>query len=254
MNVIDANLLFGNYPFRKLTNSRFDDFCTHLKNNNVIKAYISSINSVFYRDPMQGEEDLHKQCKGIQWIDQIMTVNPLIEGFDDDISYAIENYNIKGIKLLPGYHGYSLDDTRLNKLFNITKSKSLPMFLTMGLEDDRLSYLFVQKRPGSDEMVNFLKIHHDLKILILYIKLSEIKAISKEVVLSRNVYIDTSGLREHLFDLENAVELLGVNQIVFGSSYPINYFKSISLLLDKAELSNANKERIATKNIREFMC
>lgn len=75
--------------------------------NGISSGYITSLNSIFYNDPFEGEVELHEKIKTSLY-KHIMTVNPMLPGIRVDMERAIKDFYIKGVRVYPGYHGYDL--------------------------------------------------------------------------------------------------------------------------------------------------
>ncbi|NLB45133.1 MAG: hypothetical protein GX821_08215, partial [Clostridiaceae bacterium] len=103
---IDVNCLWGHWPFRHIPRARFADLVHDHADCGIRQGYIASLNSIFYVDPLEGEAELYEQVKGSAYR-QVQTVNPLHQACQD-IQFGIEHYQIDGVRIYPGYHGYRL--------------------------------------------------------------------------------------------------------------------------------------------------
>ena len=63
MGIIDINCLLGNWPFRKIRKNKFEDLKAVHKRNEIDYGYVSSLNSIFYNDPFEGDLELHEIIK-----------------------------------------------------------------------------------------------------------------------------------------------------------------------------------------------
>jgi len=249
---IDVNCLLGNWPFRKIRKNSFEDLKEVHKQNNIEYGYVSSLNSIFYNDPFEGDLELHELIKDTLY-KHILTINPEIPGFIDDIKKGIELFNIKGVRIYPGYHGYSLDSKYIRKLCMVLAENKLPLFLTMRMEDERLNYLSHPRNIEATELAEFLTNHPENKVVLLSIRAGEILLIKDMLNFRNNVLVDTSGLKEWLFVIEKLTKDIDHHRIVYGSDHPLYCLKSSLLLVEKAEVDNSVKEDIFYNNANKMI-
>jgi predicted TIM-barrel fold metal-dependent hydrolase len=244
----DVNCLIGHWPFRKIYKNTFDDLIKVHEANNIFSGYIASLNSIFYNDPFEGDEELHEIIKDTQY-HHVLTVNPALPGFIDDVQRGINLFNIKGVRIYPGYHGYNLEDERLQALCRELVKVNLPLFLVLRMEDERLNYLISPRSIPMDEVIRFAQQNKDLNIILINIRLSEINGIMNVIANNENVYFDTCGLKDGLFTINNLVSLIGDKKMLYGSLYPLYALKSTELLIEKAAISDESKENIFYNNV-----
>ena len=252
MNGIDINCLLGNWPFRKLYKNTFDDLKRIHKENGIEYGYVSSMSSVFYNDPFEGEEDLHETISGTPYR-HILTVNPTLPCFEQDIEKALELFDIFGVRIYPGYHNYPLDDPRLTELCELLRKHHLPLMLTLRLEDERLNYLNRPRRidvPG--ELLNFIKTLTDVPLLIMNIRFGEILYCEEALKSQPNLYIDTAGIKDPVASVEQLIEHIGDSKIIYGSQYPLNVLKSTLYEVTMAEICAKSADKILWGNSASF--
>lgn len=247
MNRVDVNCLLGNWPFRKLYKNTFEDLKNVHEKNGISYGYVSSLESIFYNDPFEGDEELHEIIKDSNY-QHILTVNPALPAFEQDIMKGLKAFNIKGVRIYPCYHDYKLDSKQVDELCSLLVRLGLPLFLTMRLEDERMNYIINPQSPSTQEVADFLSSHPDNTVLLLNIRYDEAVTL-KEIINTRsNVFIDTSGLKDLLFVIEKLLKFINPNKLVYGSLHPLYCLKSTLLLVEKAEIDEAVKKEILETN------
>jgi len=247
MNITDVNCHVGHWPFRKLPGNTFSDLVNIHKANGITSGYVSSLNSLFYNDPFQGDEELHEIIKDTEY-HHVLTINPTLPSFEEDIERGIKLFNISGVKIHPTYHGYNINSPQVSRLCEVLKKHNLPLFLSLRMEDERLSYMFIPTPIQITDLQTFLEVNKDLKIILLNIRFNEIKNISNLIIESSDIFIDTSGLKDQLFNVEKLAEVFGNKKILYGSMYPLFCLKSTLLEVTKAKISTQSKENILFRN------
>ena len=97
----DVNCLLGHWPFRKLYRNTYADLIRVHNENGIDCGLVSSLNSIFYNDPFEGDEELHKVIKGTGYR-HILTVNPMLPAFTEDIRKGVEFFGISGVRNFSG--------------------------------------------------------------------------------------------------------------------------------------------------------
>lgn len=252
MNGIDVNCLLGHWPFRKIYKNTFDHLKQVHKENDIAYGYVSSINSIFYNDPFEGDLELHDVIKDSPY-KHVLTVNPVLPGFKDDIELGIKLFGINGVRVYPGYHGYKLDNVHFSELCSALKYYNLPLFLSMRLEDERLDYIVRPSTLSMEDVGNFLSKNTDLRVLLLTFRNEELLQFKDALLSNPYVYYDTSGLKNNLFAVEKSIDAFGQDRMVYGSQHPLFCLKSTLLLVEKAELAESVKEKILYENAGKFL-
>jgi uncharacterized protein len=251
MHKTDINCLIGHWPFRKLYKNTLEDLQKIHQINQISSGFVSSLNSIFYNDPFEGDEELHNIIKDTQY-HHVLTVNPTLPGFIDDIGRGIDLFQIKGVRIYPSYHNYNLQSEQLQTLCRKLVELNLPLFLVLRMEDERLNYLNTPRTIPMDEVSQFIGNNKNLNVVIINIRLSEIISIKKVIVNNKNVYLDTCGLKDGLFTIDNLEALIGDSKILYGSLYPMYSLKSTVLLIEKSSISEKSKENIFNNNIAKI--
>lgn len=244
----DVNCLIGHWPYRKLHKNTFEDLRKVHIDNNISSGYVSSMDSIFYNDPFEGDEELHEILKGSNY-HHVLTINPMLPEFLGDIQKGIKLFNIKGVKIFPCYHGYSLDDINIGILCTELKKRNLPLFIVLRMEDERLNHLVKPSTVDLREISKFISRNKDIKIVILNANIYEILELQKDTTINDNVFFDTSGLKGPLFPVEKLLEAVDVKKILFGSLHPLYCLKSTLLIVEKAQIEEAAKDKIMCENI-----
>lgn len=249
MEGIDVNCLLGHWPFRKIRKCTFGDLRSVHAENDISTGLVSSLNSIFYNDPFEGDNELFDIIKSSGY-KQVLTINPLLPGYAYDIKEGMKLFDIIGVRVYPGYHGYDLTDHRFETLCDILTSYDLPIFLTMRLEDERLEYIIEHKLMKLETLTGFLSNHTNLTTILLTIRNEELLYL-KDILYSRpNVYYDTSGLKNQLFAIEKITDALGSKNLLYGSLHPLFCLKSTQLLVSKAVIGDQAKKDIFFENAR----
>lgn len=231
----DINCLVGNWPFYRVGKPSFLDLKEAHAENGINCGFVASLDAIFYNDPFQGDESLHEILKGSSY-QHILTINPTLPDFQTDITKGVQMFNIAGVRIYPGYHGFQMTDKRLDLLCETLQHLRLPLFITLRMEDERLSHLLIPSSVSITELDTFVRQHRDLKIIVLGAKFGEILDLSDLFSSDRNVYFDTSCfVKDYLFSVEKLTAEVGTDKMLYGSLYPLNCMKSTILPIQTCE-------------------
>jgi len=225
--MIDYNCYLGYWPFYKLKNNSFEDLKKSHKENNIEYGYVSSLQSIFYNDFYESEKDLYETIKGSNY-KHVVTVNPNLPACTLTLKRCIEEFDVSGIRLVSGYHGYKLTDRVLKPITEIAKEHNLILFVTLRLYHDCFyDYINPIKIDGND-VKKLIKENPGMKIIVNYAEFSEMLKFKDQIVDNPYVAADVSAFTGNQFSVDNDI----TQNLVFGSAFPLTSVKTIKLLVD----------------------
>lgn len=240
---------WGHWPFHKLYKNTLQDLQKIHEEHGITSGYVSSLNSIFYNDPYEGDEELHEAIKDEPEYLHVLTINPTLPSFRDDIEHGVRKLAAKAVRIYPGYHRYKLHDEHMHELCDCLNKYDLPLFLTLRMEDERLNYLLEPETINLEELQKFLEQNVHQEILLSNIRYAELMELKKTILSQPHVIFDTTGLKDLMFIIEKMIEMFPAEKIRFGSLYPLHCFKSTWLLVDKAEILNEQKQTILRRQL-----
>jgi len=245
----DVNALLGHWPFRKIRKNTLADLRKVHQDNQITGGYVASLNSIFYNDPFEGDEELHELIGGTEY-KHVLTVNPTLPGWQRDIVDGIARFGIQGVRIYPTYHDYDLNTAPVAELCEALKKHRLPLFVTKRMEDERLDYLMKPKPLEVASLQKFVSGQPDLDIVILNIRFGEITAMKQEINDLPRLFVDTSGLKDKVFVLEELLKVIPAGKIMYGSQHPLYCLKSSHCVVDMVEIPEETKRAIFSGNVK----
>lgn len=253
MKTVDANCLEGQWPFRFLREKGIEQIIRKHKENCIDTGLVSSMDSIFQNDPFEGEKQLHKILKGTGY-KHVLTVNPMLEGFEDDIETAFGEFDICAVKIYPGYHNYKIiDNDRFTRLENLLNKLNLPLFISVRMEDERINYMMLPKTPLETGIFEYVKRGPKVNVLLSTIRLAELLGNKDALKPGGRIWYDTSGLKDKPFGISHLLKELGDDRLVYGSNYPLFSLKATHYLVVKDNLEKDAISKIMSKNINELL-
>ena len=239
--IIDCNAFVGMWPFRKTRFGNVSELLRLHRENQIDGGLVSSLQAIFYHDPWEAEAELFDMLRDLPNYQQVFTVNPRLPSWRAELARAVREFSICGVRIVPGYHGYTLDDPEVGALCAQMRDYGLPLFLTMHIIDERTAYLMQPRALSEVEVIEFLK-HCGLRVMLTGARSGELRTIWMKF---RDFWFEMSGLKDELFVVEKLHRDGLTARMKFGTETPILCMKSTKLLLDYAEIPAAQKKQIA---------
>lgn len=150
-----------------------------------------------------------------------LSIDPTQHGWESEMRRGHEELGLCGVKLLPMYAGFGVDDERLEPLWKYARDKQLPVLLHTGTTFVRQAPLkFTLPRLIDPVATRYPEIRFVLAHLSHPYEGECVVTIRKHP----NVYADISALHYRPWQLYNSLMLVqeyGVwNKVLFGSDYP----------------------------------
>ena len=178
-----------------------------------------------------------------------MALHPDME--EEEIYKEVEraiSFGLKGVKLHPDCQKFYIDEDRVEKIYRVVEGR-LPILMHMG--DNRYDY------SSTERLVDVLNRHKDLIVIAAhmggYTKWDKVD-LYKQIKYD-NFYFDTSSSLS-LLSKERATDIIhkfGAEKFFFGSDYPMWNAGEELTLFNKLLLTDDEKEKILSRNIKKFL-
>jgi predicted TIM-barrel fold metal-dependent hydrolase len=169
-----------------------------------------------------------------------LSVDPTQPGWEDELRHGHETLGLRGVKLLPMYAGFGVDDPRLEPLWHYAETHALPVLLHTGTT-------FIRQAPLACTLPRLIDPvatrHPDIRFILAH--LSHPYEAECAVVIRKhpNVYADISALHYRPWQLFHSLMLVqeyGVwSKLLFGSDYP---FTTVNASIDGLRALNRMTE------------
>ncbi len=251
----DANCYVGNWPFHKVRRNSFEEIKKLHQQNGIEGGFVSSLEAIFYNDPWEADAELHQAIKDEPNYHHVLTVNPLLPGTIDSIHRAVKEWGICGVRLLPGFHGYTLADEKVRAVCDVIREYGLIVFITIRMEDERNTYFFHPRTVNLGEVIDFFYLNPGMKAIICgawHGDMMYLRPILEKSDTTADIYWECSAMRTGLYIVDDLYKKNMTDRLIYGSMAPIFVLKSTRLLVETADIPEEEKEKILTcKNVRD---
>lgn len=244
MKRMDFNGFVGNWPFFRIRNNTVEKLAALHRRCGIEGGFVSSLEAIFYQDPWEAELELARQLKGSGYL-HIMTVNPTLPGWRDDLKRAVRDLDIKGVRLVPGFQGYTLADACVEELGGCLREYGLPLVLTLRMKDERTMYMIQPRSIPMEEVVAFLEKYREIPTLLTHIRAAEVEGLTPLLRERENLFADNSGFKDGMFVLDHMVlETAARGHLVYGSGAPLMEMQATTMQIDTAQIPEEEKKAI----------
>ena len=243
MNRLDFNCYCGNWPFFRIRYNTISKLSQLHSRCGIAGGFVSSCEAIFYQDPYEAELQLAQELKGTAYM-HAMVLNPMLPGWQDDLRSAVKDLNIKAVRLMPGFHNYSMLDPVLDDVCHLLLQYQLPLILTLRIRDERTNWMFHPKSVPVDDVAAFLDCHKTVPTLLACARKSEILKLQMQFAGRNNLFTDISGFKDSNFAVNEVLDGIGGEHIVYGSSAPLLELQSTTITLERANLPESVRNDI----------
>ena len=246
---IDAALFTGQFPFRAVARATLRETRARMDSLNIARAVVSPIEAVFQEDSWEAEERLAREITGQAAFIQFKIVNPRCAWWQADLDRALRHLGVKGIRLIPGYHQYALNDERLHDVMAYARSRDLPVQVFCRMQDSRMQWLLRTAEAGAEEALDFLIRYAENRMVLSGLHYSDMTQFGDALEGHGHVLLDTSRLKGPWKTFERLAEKLNLAHVCFGSLWPINLPDCPMEQVRHAGLSDSEKVGILGGNL-----
>ncbi|MCA9077965.1 MAG: amidohydrolase family protein [Planctomycetaceae bacterium] len=253
--MIDVNVSLSRWPFRRLPDDETHRLVQRLKQAGVTHAFAGSFDALLHKDVEGVNRRLVDECNthGDGLLLPFGCVNPTLPDWQEDVRRCREVHHMRGIRLHPNYHGYTLDAPEFNELLTLAAQHQLIVQLSIMMEDERTQHPLVQV-PAVDTtpLPDVLTNHPDLPLILLNSQRAIHGEALTQLAASGNTYFDIA-MQESIGGLTKLTTLVPHTRILFGSHAPFFYHESATLKLQESNLGETIRQAMAVNNAKDVL-
>ena len=237
LDIIDIKTLFGSWPKQRLDVSP-DDLLGNMRTHGISRSVTVSASAILYDDCL-GNQDTWQECAVHPQIIPAATIHPHNYLSAEGRIATLKEQGFRVFRFCNKLLGYSLDLYCIRRMLDALSQAGMPCIMdATALEDPyRMARL-------SQE--------HEVDIICTGLNYSfqaEIVALAADYP---RLYFDAGRLTSP-DGIELFCQHIGAHRLVYGSDYPFDDTLPSLLLLQQAEITEAERQRIASHNIRELL-
>jgi predicted TIM-barrel fold metal-dependent hydrolase len=233
--IVDTNVSLFSWPFRRLPLDEPERLVERLRILGVARAWAGSFEALLHRDVAGVNERLAEACGRFDELEPIGAVNLSLPDWQEDLRRCAEVHRMPGVRLLPAYHGYALDDPRLEELLSRAAEAGRFVQIAVSMEDVRTQHPLVQVRDVDlAPLPAVLRRHPQARVQLLNARLRgpSIKALAE----APNLYLDVAR-SEGTDGIPALLEAFPAVRVLLGSHAPFLIPEAVLIRIWESDLS-----------------
>jgi predicted TIM-barrel fold metal-dependent hydrolase len=216
--IIDTNVSLFHWPFRRLPLGDTNALVKKLRSLGISQAWAGSFEGILHRDIAGVNHRLAEACSRFEELKPFGSINPSLPDWENDLGLCIDEHHMPGIRLHPNYHGYTLEDPRVSRLFERAVEGGLLIQIATEMEDPRTQNLMLQV-PAVDlaPVSELMMAHAGARVQIL--NHNARSQLLKRLAAAPGIYFDTARV-ESTDGVPTLVNSLPPGRVLFGSHAP----------------------------------
>tara|TARA_Y100000034_G_scaffold79725_1_gene95672 strand:- start:6776 stop:8605 length:1830 start_codon:yes stop_codon:yes gene_type:complete len=239
--------------------ANINDLQDEMKENNITHSVILADYTKTKKNQITNKKliELTKDMKNIFRFGSLDIVNNFEQGFDE-LKKLINEKQLQGIKLYPGYQEFYPDDNKINILYNFAEYKNIPIMFHSGYQASK-NKLSEYSHPRY--INNVAKRFPKLRIIIAHLGFPWHEETKKVILSNKKVYTDISGLMisikktpEEKIEIiakklrEFIISISNFEKILFGSDFPIRSIEDSIKIVEKMNFPHIINRKILFLN------
>ena len=254
--IIDFHVLLGRWPYMPLGHDTVPGVLKLMDKAGIDMGVVTSLNSVFYYDCEIGNHEVGQACQQHpnRFI-PFVVINPNLMNWKHHLHNCLDKYAVKGIKLHPDYHKYSLLEKKTAEVMAEAKKYHLPVYIQTSLLDMRHhpGYSLVPEVPIENVAQTIERFRNNTFIIgggkHFRTRVSElIKATSRN-----NFFLVTDGIGGPFNGITGLVNEIDSTRLLFSSRTPVLYTEAAMDVIKQSVIRDEDKELIFGKNAVELL-
>ena len=254
VELIDTNVALGRWPFRRVPLDEPSALVAKLREQGVTEAWTGSLDALLHKDISGVNARLAADCErhGRGLLLPIGAINPKLPGWPEEMRRCAEVHLMRGIRLHPNYHGYTLAEPLAAQVLERAAQSGLLVQIAVTLEDERTIHPLVNVPPvDTAPLVPLMKQLPTLRVQLL----NAFRALRtpQAITLAAHRVAFEIAMLEGVEGIANLLKQLPLAQLCFGSYSPVFYFESAMLKLRESVLSDSQAESVRFGSARRLV-
>lgn len=255
--MIDVNAYLGHFAFRQLRHNTGPGLVRFMDRFGIRQAVVASAAALTYRNPQPGNEEVAAEVEGQRSrLVPFAVLNPAYAGWEHDLKVCHERFGMKGVRLFPRWHDYSLTDPRCRKLVDAATERRMTISLPVRIEDPRQQGWLVRIPDlPLDEIESLVRSSPKARFIV-----ANASGFGGSILgrpgngLPGNYAVEMARLGiEGGNEIGRLLDVLGEDRVLLGTGMPFQYPGPALLKLDLLQAPEAVKERIRSKNAARWI-
>ena len=253
--LVDVNVSLGNWPFRRVPLQEPAALVSRLRQYGVRQSWTGDLEALWHKDLARVNARLVDSCHrhGRGMLVPFGSVNPAQPDWREELHRCARQHRMRGLRLHPNYHGYTLDDPRFAELLDEAARMGLVVQLSLVMEDERMMHPLARVAPVDPApLAALVKARPALRVVLLNALRTLRAKPLLELIATEQVFVEIAML-EGVGGLEALLGQVPHARVLFGSHAPLFYFESAWFKLKESDPPPAKLRAIRSENARRLL-
>jgi len=256
LQAVDVTAFVGQFPWRLAARTDPRALARHADRLGLSGLCLSHLASVFGYDTRSGNEELlHAvQQEPRFWFTPIL--NPTEPGWQAELGWAA-SHRARGIRIVPGYHGYALQHPAVSELVAAVGEAGIALHLSAALEDPREHHpRYNVQECGTSAIADLLRAADRLPVVISGLRAqdwAEVQAHLDRGHRLDRVLVDIWRMNGPVGVLASMCAAGVTPMLAYGTCQPVQEPVASAYQLATASIDVADRQALAAQNARRVL-
>lgn len=252
--MLDASAFVGVWAFRHLQSRTVDEVIAELREHGIEGAALTPVEAVLTPEPSEVNRRFIAEVRGRADTSfeavMVPVIDPSQPTWRKDLQEAIDlgQDQVRGVKIFPNYHSYTLEDDFVHELARELAGRRLTLCIQTRMEDERSRHpLMTTESVAPTQIAQFATAHSELRILVCSASMIELRTYQD----IPNVHVEMSYVESGRL-LKDALAQLGSERLLMGTHAPL-YMPAVGVVKVTAdEVGDDELDRMKSGNFRRL--
>lgn len=251
--LIDTNVNLGAWPFRRMPSVDPAELAAMLRRGGVTEAWVGTLDGLLHKDLAAANQRLIEACRESRGLFQPFgSVNPTLPGWERDLDRCATIHRMRGIRLHPNYHGYTLADPRFARLLTAATERQLLVQIAVLMEDERMMHPRLRVAPVDvTPLAAVIEATPGVRLMLLNALGTVRGAPLRRLLAAGTIGVEIATL-EGVGAVGSLLAELPPGRAMFGSNGPQFYFEAAALKLVESDLDAGQRRAVRFENAAQF--
>jgi uncharacterized protein len=253
---VDVNAFVGSYPFRRIPIANRETLLEAMDRTGIDQAWVSDLSAIFWRDPMDANEQLYQLVEGTPRLRPVPAIHPELPGWEEVLQAAAQR-DAACVRCDPYYYGIDPVGSPMQALLASCAQQRVPLLMAVRLEDGRQRHPQDRAAEVAPWVIRALvRMQPQVRLIITHADRETVEHVhfgSTPSEASRILW-DISWIwgppEDHLALLLRTV---GSERFTFGTGMPLRLPEASVAKLDLLDLGTEERGAIESRNLLSFI-
>lgn len=253
--IVDANSYLSRWPLRRTPCDELPPLLETYRKGGVGQAWVASLDGLLHRDLGSVNRRLAEECRRQRQVElrPFGSVNPILPDWREELRRCHEDYQMRGIRLHPGYHRYGLDQPESAELLDLASRRGLIVQLVVRMDDVRVQHPLLRvKDVDCRPLLELVRARPNLRLVLLGAQPAVGLGALRALAATRRVWFDIA-MQEGIAGVATLAEAVSADRVLFGSHLPLFSLESALLKIEEAALDRPIRTAIESDNARQLL-